>query len=1443
MAVGATVLGVAALGVGVGVAWLGTPAGNAFLLARALALAAPARGTLTADALETHGLHGLELRGIALRDGDGRELARVARVAVDYDLGGVFGRRVRVPDARVEGVTVDLRGAGPGCVDPVALWDLPPSDGAPWTGLGVDLDVGALQVDVERAAVCAAGGPLDLQALTLTAAGSSIGRVVTVDALRVDATLSGPVWAAAPTPLSLQARARWDGASLTVGDPAELVLGAQHVSVAASLDGLDGPAPRVDAQVGNAHVEPAALGLAGLHGTVDVAGTVRGTLDAPEAQLAVVLPGGALTVTAALDRTAAVPTWRATVELPAPVQLAGTIDALRDTRVQGTLSVTGAGLDWPAGLEAAVTADLRGVVEGVGPYTVRTDAEPLRLAQGIVTTPGLRLSGPPGELRTALRIDVPGAAGAAVIADADVDLAGLGVYGAPAGLRGRAHYTGSVRADWADGVGLTLDGKLRGAPVAYGAQVQVAALDGPVRLRWEDGQGQLNATLRLDGLAVPSDGSSARAAHATASVSLDLSPDGAEGRVDVRAADADVVGRRLDLLVADVLLHPGAVDFAAVGGGLPAGTSAEAALSDPALLPAEQVSVEGRYDLPGATLALAHARVAPVAGVDWSLVAPARITLADDRVGVEASAASADGRGALHVAGVVRPRGDCDLDLTLQGLDLAAVGALGLGPALAGRVDAYGHLDGPLRAPRARLSVEASGLVVPGALIAADLKADLRADGSGVDVDAELRAPGAAALARLTGRVPIRPRGEVAAVDMDAPVALALTLPPAGSAAWRAVLEAWPADAPELRLAGQIALAGTLRRPTATFGGTTRARTADGWVSVDLDGDVVDERATLRAVAQQQLVRRAQVSGSVGLALSRLTAMADGAPAPGLDAISALALDLVPLQLPLAAVGAPAALHGSLVGGLHVSGEPLRPRVEGALMVVNGAIGDVAVSPAMLTLTGTDAGYQVDGQLAFGGGGSLRAVGLVPVGAGSDAGALDLRVSGDGVPLAAIGALVPGVSGASGLVKVQGTIGGRPEAPEPDLRLTLDGGAFSVQPLNVDYSAVQVAARLTTGVLSLDALSAVTTSRGTALGPPRPGTLRATGRVALDHFLPGAIRGTLVLADAWVANRTDVALRATSTLQVAGAWPRLSVDGRVDVDEASVVLNESFFTSESSLALDPSITVVRPGAAAARAVAAVSPVDVDFDVRIFLNRRTDVDITIPMEQFGGELTKSLSNLRFALNLDSPDGLRVSRDHGTVQVVGIVEPRSGVANVLGKNFDIAPGGTVAFTGVDYLSPLLGLDAVLATASYGNITAHIAGAAARPAISFRSDAGQSMDDMISVLLFGAPVNELEDQSSSAITAAVQSIFRSQVNQATALTQLDVLELSSAALTVGKRFGKDVLVEVVYNPNTEASSTPVNPVELRVQVPLWKGWYLEGSGGTAGVGAVSAYSRWRF
>lgn len=1444
-ALGALALGlvvVGGLGAGAGLYWLRTPGGNGWLLGRVLDLATPARGSLVAAGMRTDLLHGLVLDDVELRDEDGMVLVHADEVRLDFDLGGIFGRHLVIRSATISGGEVHLRDDVGGCRNPVALWDASEGPGAPWTGLGVDIDLLSLVVGVDTIEACVGADPLLASSVTLTGSARLSGPKVTAEGLHLEGVLSGPSWASEPTPFGLDVSGDWDGRLARV-QPVDAFFGPQHLRASGELYGLDGPAPTGAIEIHAAHFEPEPLGIPELHGPFDATGSVRGALLHPFAKLDLVVPGGdpaaPVALTADLDLQGDVPLWNADVVIPQDVQLGGTIEALHDTRVRGHLAVAGQGLGWPDDLHVDGTVDLEATtVEGQGPYRV-TGA--VTVDHGRVDAPALALESPAGTAQVSLQVDVVAGTASLGVLDTDIDLARLSAYGVP-GLRGRVHFTGSVGGDWLGGVHASAQGAVRGAGVGYGGSVTVAAVSGPVHVGWSVDHGAIAGQLHLGGLAVSD---TVRANAADAVVALDFGSAGLSGRVDARITDASLPTQRYELLVANALLEPGAVSFAAIGGG---------AAEDGGGLPShETLSAQGRYAFDG-TLTLDQARVSPAPSIDWKLSDPATVAIREDRFLVHAHAVSIDGRSSVLADGTLRTRGDCEMEATLSGFPLATVNAFVPGLGLAGTVDAYVRLSGPLRAPVTTFNVEGNRLVLPGAVLGADLAVVGSSDGKRLDLRGTGRAPGAeATLVRLAASVGLRPRGDLPDLDPDAPIVLSVTLPPSDSAAWQAVVdpEVWPEGLPELRVSAEAGVAGTVRRPTARLVAGTQVRSSGGWVSVDVDGTVLEDVATVRAVANQQLTRRAEVTGTLGLKLTDVARIAVGDGMPDLARlISDLSLDVVPLQLPLTALGAPVNVKGSLLGGLHVSGDPARPKVEGALMVINGMLGDVAVSPAMVTLTGVESGYEVDAQLVFGGGGGVRAHGFVPVEANLGAldaelgrEGLDLVVDGDGIPLQAASALIPGLSEAQGLAKFGGRITGRLSAPVPDIAFTLQNGSFTVDPLNVHYSTVNLDGRLTADRLVVRNLQAITSGRSRDLNVQRTGTLHAYAELALEHFQPGALSGGLDLSNAWVANRKDVSLRATSALRLSGTWPRVVIAGRVDVDDANVVLGESFFNAESSLKLDDDILVIRPGVVAADRAAEGAGVDLDLDVHIYLNRHADVDVTIPMEQFGGELTKSLSNLRFAGVLDTPDDLHLQRHNGVVQLSGTVEPVSGVANVLGKNFDLA-GGQVSFTGVDYLSPLLiGVSAVYASSGYGNITAHIAGPAQSPSISFSSDQGKSLDDMISILLFGAPVNELQDQSGTAIQAAFQSIFRSQMNEATSLTRLDVLELSSEGAAFGKRFGKDVLVEVVVNPNAATSTTLANPVELRVQVPLWKGWYLEGSAGTAGLGAVSAYSRWRF
>jgi hypothetical protein len=159
-------------------------------------------------------------------------------------------------------------------------------------------------------------------------------------------------------------------------------------------------------------VEPEPLGVAGVHGPFDLEGTVTGPLRAPSVDLQLRSPGGDAHLLGSIDVRGPTPVWHADLTLPAEVQLGYTIEALRDTRVSGHVVADGEGFGWPDDLRVVVSADVAGVIEGVGPYALR-GSSPLTLDHGVVTCDAMNVGAPVGSALTALNFDVVGKHGVA----------------------------------------------------------------------------------------------------------------------------------------------------------------------------------------------------------------------------------------------------------------------------------------------------------------------------------------------------------------------------------------------------------------------------------------------------------------------------------------------------------------------------------------------------------------------------------------------------------------------------------------------------------------------------------------------------------------------------------------------------------------------------------------------------------------------------------------------------------------------------------------------------------------------------------------------------------------------------------------------------------------------------------------------------------------------
>lgn len=1391
----AVAVGALALAVLAGVLWLRGEAGNRYLLSRLLPLVQPDRGAIEVESLSTDLFGRLELRGVRLVDETGAELLAVELATADYTLGGLVGRVLVVDRVELLGVRAPLW-SPEGCRDPAELWDPGPPSDAPWTGLGFDLHLHALHLEAAAPSPCIGGAGIALGPTTLDGALSIVGPEVRWTGVSLASTALEPAWGE----LRLTDAGSWNGERLEL-EAATLAVGPNRLVLAGRLDDLGGEG-RLALRIEEAALEPPSLGVPAVLGPITVRGELDGSLSEPRARLDLSTPGGPLRVEAGARFGEAPPRWNGTVTTPR-LDVGAVVPAAGVAVAGGTARVEGQGDAWPEGLLATLEVDL--AVEALADLGSGTAKGRAVLEDGVVTLGGVEVRTEGARATVGGTVDLVNLRHDLELTEARVRLSRLEAFGAPA-LGGTATFSGRVSGGWEGLAGTRVDGRVGADALVWPEVATVDHLDAAVTLGFDE------------------------AGRPRGSVTADL-------------AGLEVAGFTAD--AAALTLHP-------------EGDRVELALS---VVEDERelIGARGVYRLDDGSLVLDPVHVSPAPGADWIADRPARLRV-DERGVHDVDLALTSAHATLTLAGSWVDE-VFDLRLAIDRLDLAGLETVPIAglSGWTGRATAQATLRGTMAEPDVDLHVEARGVDVPTLLHDADLTVDARTEGPGLRVGARLDG-GGKALLRLEGTVPLAPRDGVAAVDPDGPLALTLVLPPRTLGEWAATLEEVPDR--DVALSAELRLDGTPADPGASVVASVRARVGDPaeWIVADLDAQARGGRARVRTVVRERLSRRGELSGSLGLDLARVgrALFADGPPVDWDHPealLSDLSADLVPLQLPLQFlspfVDLPADLAGSLVGGLHLSGHPLAPRVDGALMLLDGRVGELGVSPAMLTLAGRPEGYDVGLELGFGAEGGLTVTGFVPLSAtafADPAGALaapglDLRVGGAGVPVAAVAPFFADTADAEGRVRVQGTVTGSLADPRPDVRLTAEGAALSHLGLNVRAERVRLEARLTADRLQVDALQVHTRS----LSRPDSAVSELVGSGTLERAADGPPRvdARLKLDQAWLVDRPDRVARLGGDLRARGTLEHLVVEGGLRVAEGRIVVPERYFLESASLELDPDIVVVRQAEAAPRTGTSADEgwPWLDARLRVDLDRNLDLAATLPTEDLGGALTASLSELRLDATLDDDDGVAVTYDGGAITVVGSVEPVRGGAVVLGKNFRL-DGGSVSFTGRDYADPFLDVAATHPNPTYGDIQASITGLASEPRIALTNPLYPSPDDAIAILLFGAPVSEMGGagavEGATLLALALQAFASEQVQEAGDLTRLDVFELSSEGVRGGKRLGDGVMMIVGAN---FGNPDEVNLVELTLEVQLPRRWYFEVTTGTSTITDLAAVRRWRF
>ncbi|MEZ4318219.1 MAG: translocation/assembly module TamB domain-containing protein [Myxococcota bacterium] len=1459
---GLGLLGFTAAGAAGFVVWLATPRGNGWLewQIEHLVSSTMAAGSFEIDGLNTDVLWNLELDGLRISDDSGRALVALGPSRARYNASSLLTGPLVVHSLDASGLALVLDSGPDGRM---ALADLfgPPSGSTEPFSLPIDLDLRDVSVEGVRVGM---NGSVDVRGGVLVGTLVSEGERFDL----ADLSLCAHVLVPGPTTACFEGPVLWDGVQATLSGAALTAPGtALGVKGSAGTDALE-----LDVLVGGLDLkalDPVAShvgldgtwgGELGVHGPIEgfaITGRLAGVGD---------------------SRGSLVVDGRAGVDDAGVITWGGDLDALgfhvedaypgtgRPVVLDGALGLDGTGLRFPDDLRLGLTYQGRAEVEST--YILENTDMVAVLDQGVLTLERGEFFGIAGQLDATGTIDVVnGPLALKVVGDIDPrEIAELGITGLGGtgtadlritgdlkqesgrfGVGGRVvmapfQYTDDVRFErlvadlrgGVDGADFTFDVDAVGTNgVAYGLTME--SLDAPgVHVTSRSKDLAAAGPARVEGIAYPGLGT-----FQSADVEFDASLP--------NQGDQHIVAG-IGLGEFDIQTFPGS------GGRATVDMTGQRVAYD-VLLDAwgrELAASRGTYDLGQAHLEADLLRVAPTARLAWESQGPVVLTVVDGGV-QDASLVLKGLQGNLDVQGDFATTGTLDGTVRLDAFQLDVLAELypDTFPGLSGLATLDATVSGPASDPTFTGSTEVTGFWLEDVARWLDFAGTFDVRHGDADLHLGIGSAGEP-LATVDGILPVL-------ADLSAQPGL----DPSGQTELVLVLKPGPLDRlehvtttelglPEGQISAQIVLDGRLGDPDLRVSGVVEGPVG-GWsdagrVELDLrrSGTDLDLWADLR----EGLADRVRVTGGGTTRMGQVFASVfEGTDMPDTSDLELwldnMAVSAVLNGLPADSIvragelGVPAG--GELVGGFTASGSPWTPEIEGGVHWFRPVLGNEALEGAYFSVLPSDAGLEIDSALSFAGG-DLTVSGPLPIridlreeSSEWAMGELGLEIGGSGVPLGLLSVVDRGITDASGLASVEGTIQGTFADPVPDLTAKIIDGALTYTPMGLRVFDIQGDLGAGQRRLKITKLTAGTSpvNQVGILEDKKGSRIRITGAANLEKGVPTELSARAVLDDAWIMGTYEAALRLGGEVVVSGAWPHLNV--LTQGKDLELVSGRIIYNSDAAAvagALEPSdrLVIHRDGQQRRTERVEELPMYADFnvDVGVDLNRNLEVIAAIPFFDDLGSITANLTRANAVARLGG--NLDIALDaKGNPLLSGEVDVADGSVQVLRTQFSLDEGRLVFLGGDVGNTPI---DISGSTTIEGTpVELQISGTADEPKLKTTAE-GFDETQVLVMLVTGRSPDSLRGDASR----AAQSEAEALAGTAAALVASSLLSgAATGALTIepdggiriGAPWSSSVLTQLVLLPLADPGE---NVVAFSLEWTLARRLLLElGAGST--------------
>jgi hypothetical protein len=342
--------------------------------------------------------------------------------------------------------------------------------------------------------------------------------------------------------------------------------------------------------------------------------------------------------------------------------------------------------------------------------------------------------------------------------------------------------------------------------------------------------------------------------------------------------------------------------------------------------------------------------------------------------------------------------------------------------------------------------------------------------------------------------------------------------------------------------------------------------------------------------------------------------------------------------------------------------------------------------------------------------------------------AIDIDVASSQIDLGIVQGFTSYVTNVTGTLQANFKVTGSGYDPHLDGGIDIKGGSFTAPDLNTSFSGLDTRIDLKPDEVTINEFRILDKNKK---------AMTIGGSLAVHEGAVGAVDIKIESDDFKVIANKTADLKFDSDVHITGTVRAPKVEGTVEVEPGTIDVAAVLEQASNRNAYSTTATEIAPTASAGPEPTTPALPGI-FDA---LDLKLDLAIPDDLLLKGNNIKPAGAPIDVGdMNAYVGGAMTVEKaPGGTLRLTGEVNTVRGSYTFQGRRFEIMRDGRIRFQGSDVIDPILDLTAQRVISGVEAFV-HVRGTMLRPELSFSSNPPQDESDILSLIIFGTPTNEL-------------------------------------------------------------------------------------------------------